>query len=386
MASGDSITGLNLKPLIDKMGTILNSQGPLQTLVYPGIIYSGSYAQTIFPMAGYFADDLTSKVKLVSGSYDRIYDAADRIATYYNITNPFTNVSSGDIIRWSDYDEHADAFLISIQTRFLQPWLYSSGWDVSVQNEVSESVSNWNGTKTLIVKVTWPTMDRSSHRRESGDHPNLGSIGADDIIPERVMETWFTAGGEIRISFSHNDTSENTQGTSWETLTSNFGTHTISTRLSDSMGSGQYEPGDYTKSFGSTAIQSRTRQKYHDVKYFAGTFYATNHTTGWIPTSQRFGTGDYSSNSILIENLIPADNNDNEYSTTIRDSYYIRITLDDAHVAKTGSGSGYGGAWSWTGADTVPGTTTISIDSLKMANSTGSVIISNPTFTVIDSL
>ena len=33
---------------------------------------------------------------------------------------------------------------------------------------------------------------------------------------------------------------------------------------------------------------------------------------------------------------------------------YVKITLNDAHVAKSGSGTGYGGPWSWTGADTVP--------------------------------
>ena len=65
---------------------------------------------------------------------------------------------------------------------------------------------------------------------------------------------------------------------------------------------------------------------------------------------------------------------------------YIQTDLADAHVARSGSGSGYGGAWSWTGADNVPGTSTVTIASKKLTNASGSVIATNPTSTVTDSL
>ena len=65
---------------------------------------------------------------------------------------------------------------------------------------------------------------------------------------------------------------------------------------------------------------------------------------------------------------------------------YIRTSLYDAHVARGGSGSGYGGAWSWTGADTVPGTSTVTIASKKLTNASGSVTLTNPTSTVTDAL
>ena len=64
----------------------------------------------------------------------------------------------------------------------------------------------------------------------------------------------------------------------------------------------------------------------------------------------------------------------------------IKIELADAHVARSGSGSGYGGAWSWTGADNVPGDSQVTIASKKMTNASGSVMVTNPTSTVTDSL
>ena len=84
---------------------------------------------------------------------------------------------------------------------------------------------------------------------------------------------------------------------------------------------------------------------------------------------------DYSSNYICIE----------AYKDT--NQVFVKIKLVDAHTARSDSGSGYGGAWSWTGADQVVGTSTVTVNSLKLANSdAGSVNISNPSFTVIDNL
>ena len=55
-------------------------------------------------------------------------------------------------------------------------------------------------------------------------------------------------------------------------------------------------------------------------------------------------------------------------------------------MARSGSGSGYDGPWSWTGADQAVGTSTVTIQSLKLSNTSGSVNITNPTFTVTDNL
>ena len=61
------------------------------------------------------------------------------------------------------------------------------------------------------------------------------------------MNAWFSAGGEIRISASHNDTS-NKEGTSWEQLTAELGIYRISLRDTDS-----------------TNVDSSTRKKYSDL-------------------------------------------------------------------------------------------------------------------------
>jgi hypothetical protein len=86
--------------------------------------------------------------------------------------------------------------------------------------------------------------------------------------------------------------------------------------------------------------------------------------------------------------------NDGDYSSNYADisayksgsDIFVTTRLIDAHVARTGSGSGYGGAWSWTGADTVPGTSTVNVSSLKLSNASGSVTLTNPTYTVTNTL
>ena len=145
---------------------------------------------------------------------------------------------------------------------------------------------------------------------------------------------------------SHNDTSGNQQGTSWEQLTADVGTYLISVK----------QQGD-----GST-----------NLKYISLYTHNSNWGTILIHTAT---DSDYSLNKIYIYGRRETNGD-----------IYIKTVLDDAHVARTGSGSGYGGAWSWTGYDTVPGITTLSVDSLRMANSSGSMVITNPTFTITDSL
>ena len=112
------------------------------------------------------------------------------------------------------------------------------------------------------------------------------------------------------------------------------------------------------------------------IAYSDQTSYAMAFVNDLIPDDKKENAddGDYSSNYASIE----------AYKSGA--DIYVRITLNDAHVAKSGSGSGYGGPWSWTGADSVPGTSTVNVSSLKLSNSSGSVNITNPTFTVTDSL
>ena len=160
------------------------------------------------------------------------------------------------------------------------------------------------------------------------------------------MHAWFAAGGEIRVSMSHNDTSGNQQGTSWEQLTGEMGTYRFSVRPTDS-----------------TNVDTSTRKKYSDL------------TSSNAAVKREYANdGDYSSNYADISAYISGSD------------LYITVRLVDAHVARTGSGSGYGGAWSWTGSDTVPGTSTVNVSSLKLSNASGSVSLTNPTCTVTNTL
>lgn len=305
MAVGDIINhGDPFASLRTKMNTILNGTG-----VHGG--YNQSHSISANPSTGDTIDD---------GYFDSLYSAAAKIANYYNISNPFTAVNAGDTIAWADYASPASTFESDINTRFNAPWSYSSGWDMTVSTEQTQSKSNWNGTINQVVRVSFNDT--------------------------ATMDAWFAAGGEIRVTASHNDTSNNQQGTSWEQLTAELGTFRFSVRGTD--GSNE---------------DNRTRKKYSDL----GTSYE-------LVKREYADDSDYSSNYITIE----------AYKNGA--DIYIRTTLADAHTARSGSGSGYGGAWSWTGHDQATGTSTVNINSLKLSNSSGSVSISNPTFTITDNL
>ena len=160
------------------------------------------------------------------------------------------------------------------------------------------------------------------------------------------LNAWFSAGGELRVSASHSDATSNQQGTSWEQLTGEMGTFTYSVRPEDT-----------------SSIDARTRYKHSDV------------TGSYVVHKKEIADdSDYSANYIQVSAYV--DGSD----------FYIKTELADAHVARSGSGSGYGGAWSWTGADNVPGTSTVTIASKKLTNASGSVMATNPTPTVTDSL
>ena len=303
MASGSTITYNDLSSLRDQMNTILNGTG-----VHGG--YNQSHTVAANPATGDLIDD---------SYHDSLHSAAAKIANYYNITNTFTAVDAGTTIDWDHYGAVASAFNTDITTRFDSPWAYTD-WDTSVQNETSETASDWNGTRTQIVKFEFAT--------------------------EANMNAWFSAGGELRVSASHSDSTSNQQGTSWEQLTGEMGTFTYSVRPEDS-----------------SSVDTRTRYKHSDL---TGSYV--------IHKKEIADDSDYSANYIQVSAYV--DGSD----------IYIKTELADAHVARSGSGSGYGGAWSWTGADTVPGTSTVTIASKKLTNASGSVMATNPTSTVTDSL
>jgi len=304
MASGSTITYSDLSTLRDEMNTILNGTG-----VHGG--YDQSHTVSANPTTGDSVDD---------AYHDSLYSAAAKIANFYNITNTMTAVDAGTVVNWTHMNSVAPAFITAITDRFDAPWSYSD-WDTSVQNETSETVSNWNGSRVQIVKIEWADAN--------------------------TMNAWFAAGGELRVSASHSDSSGNQQGTSWEQLAGELGTFTYSVRPEDS-----------------SSTDARTRYKHSDL------------TTSYVEHKKEIANDtDYSANYLSVFAKI-------ENSDTI----YIKTELNDAHVARTGGGSGYGGAWNWTGADSVPGTSTVTIASKRMTNPGSSVNITNPTWTVTDSL
>ena len=303
MASGSLITNSDLSSLRDKMNTILNGTG-----VHGG--YNQSHTVAANPSASDTIDD---------AYHDSLFSAAAKISNYYNISNPFTAVDAGTVIDWTHYGSVAGAFITDIDTRFDSPWSYTD-WDTSIATEVTETASNWNGTRTQIVRVEWADVN--------------------------TMNAWFAAGGELRVSASHNDTTSNQQGTSWEQLTGEMGTFTYSVRPEDS-----------------SSVDARTRYKHSDL------------TGSYVVHKKEIADdSDYSANYIQVSAYVTGS------------QIYIKTELADAHVARSGSGSGYGGAWSWTGADTVPGTSTVTMTAKKLSNATDSVNLTNPTYTVTDSL
>ena len=305
MAVGSTINANDpFASLRTKMNTILNGTGVLGG-------YNQGHSVAANPSTGSLIDD---------AYFDSLYSAAAKISNYYNISNPFTAVNAGTTVAWSHYAGAAATFESDINTRFIAPWSYSSGWDMTAVTETSQTVSNWNGTRDTVTRISF------------------GSTA--------TMDAWFAAGGEIRISMSHNDTTGNQQGTSWEQLTAEVGTYRISARATDS-----------------TNIDTSTRKKYTDLT-----------TSNTYIKREYANDGDYSSNYADISAYKSGSD------------IYVTVRLVDAHVARSGSGSGYAGAWSWTGQDVVPGTSTVNVSSLKLTNASGSVSITNPSFTVTNTL
>lgn len=303
MAIGDTILYNDLSTLRDTMNNILNLNTVHNETTSAGG-YNQSHAVAANPSSGDLIDDAYQ---------DSLFSAAAKLANYYNITNPFTAVNAGNLVNWSDYAQYAATFTTDISNNHNAPWTYSSGWDTTVGSELTSSVSNWNGSKTFDFTVTFSSIQH--------------------------MNSWMSAGGEIRVSFDHSTTSSDLQALSWVQLASEMGTFRISCRPTDT-----------------TNIDTSVRKKYTDLT-----------ASYQIIKKETADDGYYTMNYIQIEAY---------RSNTV---IYVRCVMNDAHVADTGSWTNDGGG-TWTGTDVVTGTTTCTVTSLKLSNPSGSVNITNPTF------
>lgn len=310
MAVGSTIYFNDLSTLRDTMNNILN----LNT-VHNETTSAGGYNQ------GQAISANPSSGSLIDDAYqDTLFAAAAKLANYYNITNPFTAVNKGNTVQWSDYGQYAATFTTDISQRHNAPWNYSSGWDTTLSNVLSSTMVDWNGLHTFDFNV------------------NFGSAA--------VMNAWFSAGGEIRISGYHSTASSDLQAQSWVQLMSELGTYRISARPTDT-----------------TSVELSTRKKYSDLS-----------TVGYTTIKQEFADHSYyTANYVEVQAYKTA--------TTI----YVRVILNDAHVADSGSWGNDGGG-SWVGSDVVTGTTGVTATGLQLSNTAGSVNITNPTWTATSNL
>ena len=310
MAIGSTIYFNDLSTLRDTMNNILN----LNT-VHNGTTSAGGYNQSHAVAAN------PSTNTLIDDAYqDSLFSASAKLSNFYNITNPFTAVNAGNTVQWSNYGQYAATFTTDISARHNAPWDYSSGWDTSLSTVITQSISTWNGLHTFDFNVSF----------SSSEH----------------MNSWFSAGGEIRIQGNHSTVSSDLQAQSWVQLMSELGTYRISARPTDT-----------------TNVDLSIRKKYSDLS-----------TTGYTIIKKEFADHSYyTANYVEIQ----------AYKTTT--TIYLRVILNDAHVADTGSWGNDGGG-TWVGLDEVAGTTNVDVSGLQMSNPQGSVNIVNPTWTTTSTL
>lgn len=158
---------------------------------------------------------------------------------------------------------------------------------------------------------------------------------------------FFNSGGTINMAFSRSGGSSTNQNTSWASLTSDTGT--VKMRQTTTTRSGS-AGADTTVGFGDLTGSNQV--------IFNGTA----------------GSGDYSANDINIQ-----------AKTDGSGLVTIEIDFNDDHAAETGtySGGGLGTApnegTGWTGADSVDGTLTSTITTLR-ADDASKVQVANPSF------
>jgi hypothetical protein len=284
MAVGDIIYAADIATLRTTLNTILNGNS-----VASGYNQGTSIAAN--PSVGSVIDD---------AYHDSVYAATGILTNYYNIGNPFVAVNAPGLVYFNDYASEVAALNSTLNIRHSAPWTYSAGWDTTTATELTSAVSNWNGSKTFDFNIAFSS---TAH-----------------------MNSWFTAGGEIRISASHSS-SATPQAISWQQLCTELGTFRISVRPTDT-----------------TDTNLSVRKLYNDL---TGAY--TNIKLIYADATS------YATNYIQIQ----------AYKTTT--NVYVRMIINDAHT----------NTWS----DIVSGTTTATVSSLKLSNAVGSVNITNPTFT-----
>jgi hypothetical protein len=284
MAIGSFIYAADLATYRNSLNTILNDIG-----VASG--YNQAISVAANPVAGDIIDD---------AFHDSIYAATTTLTNYYNMANPFAVVNALGLVNWADYATSATTLNTTITTYHSEPWTYSATWDTTTATELTSAITNWNGSHTFDFNLAFT----------SAQH----------------MNSWFTAGGEVRLSASHSS-SASPQDTSWQQLCTELGTFRISVRPTDT-----------------TDTNLSVRKLYNDL------------------------TGAYSNIKLIYANAVSYSTNYIQVqaykSSTV---VYVRVILNDIHT----------NTWS----DIVSGTTTVTVSSLKLSNTAGSVIITNPTFT-----
>jgi len=284
MAIGSFIYAADIATYRNSLNVILNDIG-----VASG--YNQAISVAANPVAGNIIDD---------AFHDSIYAATTRLTNYYNIANPFAVVNALDLVNWADYATSVTALNTTITTYHSAPWTYSAGWDTTTATELTSAITDWNGAHTFDFNIAFTS---STH-----------------------MNTWFTAGGEIRLSASHSS-AVSPQAISWQQLCTELGTFRLSVRPTDT-----------------TDTNLSVRKLYNDL------------------------TGAYTNIKLIYADAVSYSTNYIQvqaYKST--NVVYVRVILNDIHPS----------TWS----DIVSGTTTVTVSSLKLSNAVGSVNITNPTFT-----
>lgn len=325
MAAGDLVQASDLSSLYSTLFAIVAHpsfdyhNGTFNINSNNGYNNTTAVTGSTWPLAGALIDD---------NKYDNLYTLAEMLDIYYGnqFNNPFTQVNAGDQICWADYGADAQTVIDAVKQQYESPWAYSANWDMTLSQKLTASVSNWNGKYRATFSIDFARM--------------------------LDLKNFFSGGGEIRISLDHSTTSTDLQAVSWTTLCSDFGTYTISVRPTDNV---------------NTALVTRN--------HIADVSQSTAGTPTPVTVKKIFSSDTYYSSNFINVKAVVDDN-----GATLASSIEITVDIEDNHVADTGSWNNDGGG-TWTGTDTVAGTTSLSIDVLEPNNTTGSVQFALPTYT-----
>jgi hypothetical protein len=379
VASGDLISANDTAGIREIIARLLNTGG---THHFNANTTTGGYEQTSnlgtippLPQTGDVIDQTY---------HDSIYSGVTALCTFYDLANPYTSVDAGERINFAHYrDTYLDTRPTGIVTAFKSyssaPWDRSADWDTTDQNETSESVSDWSGLKTQIVKVAFTDVS--------------------------TMHAWLNAGGELKISLTHTHTGGSGEGylheEAWEELTGEiigpqgFGEFTFSCKPNQKPFIHYQQP--ETRTWFKVGLDLDEQVPgipiVQDLDSITETSDVTNSDYGSITESPVYNPlvppfNTYSADRSLIINIdglktyyeVYRKRTDEGTSETDAGDYIqVSAKLDGANIyIKTEIEN--------TQSTSLPGTTTVNIDSRRMGNSTGSIIITNPTFTITTSL